>query len=362
MKGNKILVLLYSLVFIFIGIASSAPKNTLINNKYNNTVLLLFLVALLSVSIYHIELYHFTDLYNYFNKFNSLKGVSFPTLNLAEEPLFYLLQWLIVNMTGSFNIFLVIVWGIIVSNIIKSVHNIFPSHYILYVLFSYFTFFIFFNYVLNVMRQGLAISFIILGVSYLIKKKDRVDWRFYIPIIIAPMFHVSALPVSIVLIVLKFSNIDFKWILMSWLGASFLFLTDLNSSFFSGLNIEPIEDYTSTTVLTHYSETNRLDFFIFSAFFVIISLLIWKYIFSKNNTQYLEVIKCYLIFNSYFLLLGFIGYSDRLAAYSWMLIPILIWMAVPNTKNQQLKTFIIIIIFILLSFFSSSLQTLITII
>src|SRR5699024_3214728 len=132
----------------------------------------------------------------------------------------------------------------------------------LFVFVSYITYFIFFSYVLNVMRQGLAISFLILSISLSIKNKGKI--KFYISLMTVPLLHSSALPLSLAILFLKWFNIKVRTILIIWFIAIVLFITNLNITIFSVLQLKQIETYTSIEALERYSAVNRLDFLLFS--------------------------------------------------------------------------------------------------
>lgn len=339
------MLLIYITLFVFVLIIAATEKNTIINNKYNNTAILFILYLFISISIYNVSLDSFPDLKRYYNHFHYYQGLPLQYIELRHEPLFSFLQWLTANSIGSFRLFLVLVWTIIFINLIKALKNIFLKPDVLFVFASYITFFIFFNYVLNVMRQGLAISFIILAISVLISKKNK-KTSFYIPIILAPLFHITSLPLSVILLILRWFKVRFKTIFLLWLISIILFITHLNQKFLSNLPFEQLELYSSERFLEQYGLVNRMDFLLFSVFFAVLGYLIWKYSLNKKDTEYELLLKIYITFNIYFTLLGFIAYSDRLASYSWMLIPILIWKGVCETNNYRLKSLALLIIFI----------------
>lgn len=348
------MLLLYITTFSFIVFITAAKKDSFINNKYNTTAILALLFILISISIYNVDLESISDLRRYNSHFFYYQGVSLNNIELRNEPLFSLLQWLIANAAGSFRFFLVIVWTVIFTNFIKALKNLFPKSDVLFVFASFVTFFIFFNYVLNVMRQGLAISFLILAMSVLITKKNKST--FYISIIFAPLFHITSLPLSIILLVYKRFNIKLRTITIVWLLSIVLFLTNLNGRLFSFLPIDQLEVYSSEQVLTQYSSVNRIDFLTFSVFFALLGYLTWRYILNKQADVYKSILKFYLIFNTFFILLGFIAYSDRLAAYSWMLIPILIWKGISETENFRYKAVALLLSFIIIGIFTGSIN------
>src|SRR5690625_2498855 len=165
------MIFLYITAFLIVLLFSFGEKGTILNNKYSNNALLFLLFIIISISIYHVDLHSVPYLKNYLRRFDNLSVLNFHTLidhiKITQEPMFDILQWLVAKSTGSFRLFVIIVWGIIFYNFYKAVRNLFDSNTVIFVMVSYFSFFIFFNYVLNVMRQGLAISFIFLSISLL---------------------------------------------------------------------------------------------------------------------------------------------------------------------------------------------------
>lgn len=351
------MIFLYLAVFTFAVFSASAKKDSIVNNKYNNNVLLFLMFVLISISIYNIEINSVVDMKRYYFHFESYRGVPFQYIEYRHELLFSLLQWIIVNTFGSFKLFLLIVWTIIFFNLTKAIRKMFGKTDVLFVFVLYSTFFIFFDYVLNAMRQGIAMSFLVLALSALIAGKKK--HSFYIPIILAPLFHITSLPFSILLLLVRWFNPSLKAILIVWGASTPLFVMGLNSRIFSLLPIDKLNRYSSDQLMEQYGSVNRFDFLVFGVFFVFLGLFVLKYVFHRNNKNLETVLKVYILFNTVFICLGFIAYSDRIASYSWIIIPILLWYCVSNSVNHRIKSLVLIGFFLFISIFTGSLDKLI---
>ena len=162
-----------------------------------------------------------TDTLSYNNIFYDIKqnfyfGVKF------YEPLYVLLNVFCYSICGDFNFFLTIVGLIIFTNTIISINAISKNK-----LISYFCFvgigFYFQSF--NIIRQWLALSFILVGLIFLLKKNK--DYLFVVFVLIAFCFHKSALIAGVFLL---FRNIKFEYktFLFFLIGSSILiFLVDL---------------------------------------------------------------------------------------------------------------------------------------
>jgi hypothetical protein len=51
------------------------------------------------------------------------------------------------------------------------------------------------------------------------------------------------------------------------------------------------------------------------------------------DPRYAELVKYYVAWNCVYLLFGFVAFADRLAGYSWFLVPILVWF--PVLKREK---------------------------
>lgn len=331
----------YSILSLYTIIISGFPKNSLINNKYINRLLLIMFFGLLTVGILNIKLTDFTDLFTYNRKFQSMQNTQFEIT--STDPLFAFLMWIASNLFDSFELFIILIWGIVFLNYTKAVNLLFDNNESLFVIFSYLNFFLFFNYILNVIRQGMAISFLILALASLVNGKHKKNYEFYLYILVAPLFHNTAIYGSVILLMLKHINIRLKTVIKIWLIFVVLFLTNFNRIFLL-LPIDYYSLYTSDSIIQHYGETNRLDFLIFSIIFGIIGIYLYYKVTKK--IEYEIIVKYYLLMNILFLALGFISFSDRLAGYSWLIIPLILWKGFEKSSQYRIIAFLLLIIFI----------------
>lgn len=196
----------------------------------------------------------------------------------------------------------------------------------LLVFVSYTTFFVFFSYISLVLRQGLAMAFIFYAVACIINVEEEArNKKIFIPLLLASFTHWSAIPIAIIILIIKNKSIRIKHLVLLWALSSILFLSDLQSKIFKPIAnlLPPLESYSSQSTIDYYGSVNRIDFLVFSFIWVVIGL----YFYNKLNKEksYGIVLKIYISLNIFFLLFGFIAFSDRLASYSWFFIPVIIW-------------------------------------
>lgn len=351
-----ILIIITIIIWIFLIIITK--QNTVINNKYNAyfiTVCLFIYVSILLI----ISENNTSDMEIYVREFTKYSNHSLiETLDITnKEYLFTLFQWLTSKISTNPQFFFVSIWLFFGSILLFSLNKIFNARQLLIIFFSYLNYFIFFPYITNTVRQGFAIAILMYAVCILISNKK--SKLFYVSIFVAPFFHSSSIPLSVALLLLRNFNLNLNTLLVIWILSAITFVTDMNELLFGSFSkyIPEIEAYTSASVLERYTGgVNRLDFLVFSLFWIVLSLIAWKKL-TKTSFEYATLIKIYLLFNIYFLLFGFIGFSDRIATYSWFLVPILIWYPVLKQTTQKYNLLIlsILLVFIIYSFAGGSL-------
>lgn len=275
------------------------------------------------------------------------------------ESLFLLYQWSLSKISSNDLTFIIVTFLIYVFLLLKAIKKIFLPWQYIYIFFAFLCYPFFYNYILNGMRQGLAMMLILLAMTYWIKKRN--SFKFYISIIFSGLIHVTSFFFTIPLFIVLWLNIKLKYLLLLWTFAIFLFLTDLNS-FIANIGIinelNFIELYTNNGIIEVFGETNKINFLVFSSFFLLLSLFLYKYIDldEKLKNIYLVTIKTYTVFNILFLLFGFIAYSNRLAAYSWHLLPLLILFPILHkSKHSPFLLIITIVIFMIIGWVTSPL-------
>lgn len=334
--------------------------NTLINNSYNAGFLLIIYILLITYKIANLSLDSTPDMYVYFNEYLEYSGISLvDALTISnKEFLFTTVQWILSNISTSFLFFKIVSWFLFISIFLLSLMRIFRSYQLLAVFIGFTTYFIFFSYALNTMRQGLAISLLFFAISILITDSNQKK-LFYTAIICAPLIHFSSLFLSITLFVLRKFDLKLKTLLLIWITSLGLFITNINKSLFGNFQSDSMSTYSSEALLKVYTGgVNRIDFLLFGTFFLFIGLLVRKFMVKEHNFRvYDKLLKVYILFNTYYLMVGFVTYSDRIGSYSWFLIPLLVLFPIVKTKvYNPLRLVGILLLLIFIGIYNGSLK------
>ena len=176
----------------------------------------------------------------------------------------------------------------------------------------------------NGLRNGLAASFFIFGISFIKKPLYMGIW-----FLLAISFHKSmALPV--VAFLLTYLVKDTRMLLWFWLAAipiAFFFGNNMESSlneFFKLINFSDsrIDNlYVDELEGQAISRSFRLDFILYSSVAVFLG---YYYIVKKgfNDLFYIHLFNTYLIANTIWILMIYAAYTNRTAYLSWFLMPV----------------------------------------
>ncbi|MFC6040248.1 EpsG family protein [Paenisporosarcina macmurdoensis] len=320
------IILIFSFLFlIFVNLISLSKPNSIINNKYTKTFFIMLMLIFSSIWIGYKDVNMFPDSLGYSTYFLLLKNISLmEALDIINyENAFIILQWVVnlLDMPIEFNFLIIYLVFIIIF--IVAIYILF-NHYSIYFVFLYIYFPFFITLGGNILRQGLSISFLLLSISILIRYKKKTIY-FFISALFASFFHYTALPLILILVVVNIFKIKMNHLIYIWIFLSFSFFMKLPNILTNLLiPISYINSYISESSLNNYgNQTYRMDFYLFGAFFLLFGLITNKYVFNYKDRIYTSILKIYIIFNCYFLILGFISYSDRVAIFSWILIPMI---------------------------------------
>lgn len=262
---------------------------------------------------------------------------------------YYLFLFIITKFISSELLFLLffeilIIVPLVVSFIKFNVRKAF------FLFFLFCSFFFFKSMGINIMRQGVSISFFLLGFVYYMKSKKSHYITFFI---IAFSFHASIflpiliiflsrkiksplLPICVYLmaIVLSFFNFDFSLLLSYIPVLSFLFEDRLQSYF----NLNSSE----------YQIGFRLSFVLFNTLFAIIGYYFYRLNVANHIKYYNTIFYTYLLLSANFFLMFNIPYSDRSGLLSWIFVPLLLYPVIFNKiKYGTIKLYILcLLIFI----------------
>ncbi|WP_416147671.1 EpsG family protein [Salipaludibacillus sp. HK11] len=330
---------------------SSTPQNSIINNRYNVNFVLFCVWSYISLTLFFSEI-NTVDMPRYVHRFLSYENMSFSTLmRIADsEYLFLISSWLLSKVVATPNVYHVFIWVLVSALLIYSLNKLTSSWEKMILFYTYSVFFLTANFATNVIQQGVAAS-LLLAASILLIKKEK-SFLFFVFIVSAPLFHFSALPLSLILFVMRKYNFKLKTFILLWSLAAFTYITGLNANLANLFTsfIPYIDIYSSQDRISGYGNVNRFDFLIFSFTIFIISFYSLKK-FLKNSELYTALLKVYLVFNTMFLLTGFLAYSDRTAAYSWFFIPLLIWYPIFKSNHPSIVKYKVTLSLILLTLF-----------
>lgn len=289
------------------------------------------------------------DTLNYIYSFKQSINQSLDNI-LQYSPYDYLwnvFQFVISRFTESEYIFLLIIWIIFIFGLLVLLINLFTPMQITLVLISYAVYTFFYSYSSMALRQGLAISMILIALKYVLDENQRSIKRntMYVFLALSFFLHWTSLPFAIFIVIIEKFKVSLKSIIMIWILSVILFLFNIQEKIFSSFaNFIPKFDmYSSENTSIYYSQ-NIYGFVLFSAVWLILFLIIYRYVYSDST--YESLIKIYIGFNSIFLCMSFMSYSDRIAGYSWFLIPIILWY--PLLKSSKINNLAKAFIFLML--------------
>lgn len=176
-----------------------------------------------------------------------------------------------------------------------------------------------------IVRQGLSLAAIFVGVCLVLRGSRW--WSWVSAFAVASLLHWSAVVVVVLITLVVVMRLSLRAAVAVWAGAAALFVTGLQRTLFEPLAafVPAMEGYTGSAVTHQYGGSNRLDFLAFSAVFLVAGFVLRKV--ATVPSWYDTLLVVYAAANTYFLAFGFIAYADRLAAYSWYLAPLIV--AVP---------------------------------
>lgn len=273
-----------------------------------------------------------TMMYSYiFEKTDNLKLKDvFIETKFSHGPLFSLLFY-ICNKTANFalaltlvNFFTNIFYYIACRMLVKR-RNLSAAMCFFAVLAS----FTCFNQEINVIRNGFAMALLMIFLIYL----WRNNWKMMILVGTVGIFihysvgifipialfvrYLSRIPLSVYVVIF------FLILFMSYLGFSVLVF-----SAFTDIDFDKVQAYTQNVDAFDYVVGFRPLFALYNTAFL--GVFLW---FRNNKSSFQEyLIKLYIGFSIIFFLWFSIPFSDRIGAYSWMIIPILGFLLTSNKR------------------------------
>lgn len=267
-----------------------------------------------------------TDTYNYYHFFfypsQRLVGFTAVFELFYLEPLFKVLVFLS-SRFQSYAIFLFTVSIIINFSLYFFVRKVtrndkYGSSLILFLTIA--SMFSFSSIQFNIIRNGISIGFFLIGFSYLFDK----HWgKFILFSTIAFLFHHSILMPVLLASVAMLKRIPLWAYLVYYFVAVGISLGGYgihSIPFWQDLGLDKLAGYISLTE-TRYRVGFRWDFFLYNTFFLVVFLVL-----RRNGSQvYLGLLKYFVLTSGLFFLSFYIPFSDRIGVYSWIAVPVLLF-------------------------------------
>ena len=292
------------------------------NNGYLGTIIIVIIVTFYIGSR---PIWCYTDTGLYTQVFNLVQSGYWTQLpDFASEPFWSFVEYACIDVTDASGwLFVIAIFYVIGMSF--AAYRWLPRHFFIAVVFL-FTAFSFWGYATNGIRNGMASSIALVGLSFFNRTKKEMIIG-YCLLILATMTH-KAMTLTIIAatgaIFLKRTkfNITF-WLFCIVLG---LLFQEQFKSLFSGL----IDDGRMATYLNaevskeFFSKTGfRWDFLLYSALPIFIG---WIATYKKgiNDKTYSFILHTYIFSNAFWVLINTAAYSNRFAYLSWFLYPIVL--------------------------------------
>lgn len=290
------------------------------------------------------------DTPNYLLQFNIYDGYTYGTdfIMFYVYSFFHLLHL-------PFQAFLLFMSFLYITILVISVlkNNLIFSSNPLLMFFSFISLFYFQSLGINVIRQGVSLSFFLLFfVNHQIEKRNRLSWG--IPCLFAVLFHFTTIiPVIIYFLILVFDKIKILFYYAFYLSSILL-------SFFH-IGILVLEDYLFFLLiderrLNYLEDENSVydvgfkpQFVLFNTVFLFAFVYIKRFI--TNDVYYTTLLKYYTVMSALFFLTFEIPYSDRWGLMSWIMIPIMLAPVFSIKLPQRLAILSVFTLFTIFIFF-----------
>lgn len=325
----------------------SKSDNNLIRGS--NITPIPFVIVLLSIIYIGTRpLWCYSDSWLYSTMFNLVKSGVWPKIPGDEgESFWFYIEYLCIDLTDASGWFIVITTVYILGMCIAA-YRWLPKHFMLAIVFM-FTALSFWSFATNGLRNGMATSIAMFGLSFFCRTKKELIIG-YALLVLASMTHKSCmLTIAASTAALFFRNTKINisiWLFCIVLGLILqeqfkeLFSWMIDDGRMAGyLNAEVNEDIFSKTGF-------RWDFLLYSSLPIIIG---WFVISKKKikDKTYGFILHTYIFSNAFWVLINTAAYSNRFAYLSWFLYPIVLiypFCKFKFLKNQSIVLGLLLII------------------
>ena len=287
--------------------------------------------------------------------FNLVQNGTWDSLKSVEsEPFWEFIEYTCIELTTASG-WLFVIASFYILGMSIAAYRWFPRHFLLATIFL-FTAFSFWGYATNGIRNGMATSIAMLGLSFFCRSKKELITG-YLLLIIATFTHKSCMLIIVAAtgaLFLKHTKVNISiWLICIVLGI--LFQEQFKSLISYTTDDFRLEYYKNISVTSENSSKIgfRWDFLIYSALPIIIG---WIATAKQKITDksYLFLLHTYIFANSFWVLINTIAYSNRFAYLSWFIYPIIIlypFCKFNFIRNQAIILAVLLIIMVLFTYF-----------
>ena len=206
--------------------------------------------------------------------------------------------------------------------------------------------FSFLNLELNIVRNGLAIGFILIAIHYALEENLKKCLLFFL---IGYLFHrTTIIPFVLVMLIWKFKDVPLKYYLLLYvmaIGLSIVGFGFHSVSFLTSLGSEDLQSLKFTGETT-YKIGFRPDFVAYNTIFLALFFMFIK----STNKKGTKLLKIYILTSIIFFFNFYIPFSDRFGLYSWVIVPLLFYNIINESfpkRRLYISTVVLISFFIL---------------
>lgn len=281
-----------------------------------------------------------------------ISHLNFSELLKYEGPLgFRVFNWILSYFSISSEIFFSSVFILCIVPLYLAFRESFGKVKASTLLMIYLLYPFYLNHLDNTFKQGIASGFMIWGFSCLIDKENPKVLKGFVLLIIAILFHSSFWIALLAIVVwyIFYKRLALVWVIATLLVCIILSIANLVETIVSNVLPTQIVDFLSFEAYLDdnfsssdfYQSLNnqtgfRLDFAIFTGLPILFTLFLRR--FYPEVIKKDDLTKIYCLLASAYFLLSFIPFSDRIAAFSWFLIPFMIYSLLDEVRHKYLKT------------------------
>lgn len=335
LNGTSVLAILYAIYLC------CKSDNKLISGN-NVTPISFLIVTITTIYIGTRPITSYADTHLYTTMFNLVKNGYWAELpNAATEPFWTTIEYFCIETTDA-SVWLLVVASFYVVCMSIAAYRWLPKHFLIAIVFL-FTAFSFWGYATNGIRNGMASSIAMLGLSFFMRTKKEMIIGYGL-LILAVLTHKSMILTfasATAALYLRNTKVNITfWLFCIVLG---LIFQEQFKSLFAGL----IDDGRMAHYLSQDVDREKVintdfrwDFLLYSSPPIIIG---W-YAISKQNIidkTYAFLLHTYIFSNAFWILINTAAYSNRFAYLSWFLYPIVLVYPFCKSKFIQNQSIIL---------------------